>query len=61
VVKSTGYSFGGPEFNSQLTVAPMSVTPVPGDPTPGSGLYAHGAQIYIQANTDIHKIKINKI
>ena len=56
MVKSIGYR---PRFNTQPTQSNQqpSVTPVPGDPMPSSGLYTCGAHTYIQKKTPIYKIK----
>ena len=52
----TDYSSWGPGFNSQTThgSSQLSVTPVPGNPTPCSGFVNTR---YIHVYTDMHPLK----
>lgn len=52
-----------PELDSQhpFGSSQTSGTPVPEEPMPSSALRGHYMQIYIQANTNTHKIKRRKI
>jgi hypothetical protein len=55
-VKSTGCSSRGPQFDSQHPYgsSQLPATPVPGDLMPSR-------RYTCRQNTDVHKIKINKI